>query len=390
MQTTTDASRMFYDYLTVEQVFPFVLPKVSDTGICYYDRRTGETLRDTAPGWKHEGSYSTMVQIRVDGNKLQVKGNPSAVNRLDNLHGFSRLDQCIAVFNDITSNYGDVYGFHRLPPFTKCTGWGITQGEDGTRSSLIGNGARICRIDLTTNRTVGKGNERPYVRALSTQRFGYKNGHLYEDGLTCDWKARDHYEKAYVKSFAIKKFLYPKCKKNFGEESPEFKYLQSLVQFCEDQGVVRMEQELKREYLLREGLAWWGLFDESRFNEIHKRFLAIDEKLEATAMDYRTIADELIAKNIVSSRQAANATANIAFQWMHTPGTFFDFSKSQMQAYRARLNRIGLNIAQPYDITRHTAVFVRRVQEIQVSDHLFLPDWYRHAATPRRFSVVPA
>ncbi|MFO6335191.1 hypothetical protein ACLBVB_35360, partial [Pseudomonas aeruginosa] len=58
---TGPQSRMFYDYLTVEQVYSHPLPKVSDTGICYYDRRTGETIRDTAPGWKHEGSYSTLI-----------------------------------------------------------------------------------------------------------------------------------------------------------------------------------------------------------------------------------------------------------------------------------------------------------------------------------------
>ncbi|WP_157698108.1 hypothetical protein [Pseudomonas aeruginosa] len=80
-------------------------PQVSDTGICYYDRRTGETLRDTAPGWKHEGSYSTLIKIRVDGCKLRVEGNPSAVNRLDNLDGYRSLDDCIAVYNQILLEY---------------------------------------------------------------------------------------------------------------------------------------------------------------------------------------------------------------------------------------------------------------------------------------------
>lgn len=379
---------MFYDYLTVEQVFPFLLPKVSDTGICYYDRRTGQTLRDTCPGWKHEGSYSTVVQIRVDGNKLTVKGNPSAVNRLDNLDGFRSLDECIAVYNDIVTDYGDQYGFWRLPRFTKCTEYGMRQGADGTKSSMVGNGARIRRVDLTTNRTVGKGNDRTYIRALSTQRYGYKNGHLYEDGWTVDWKARDHYEKAYGKAQAIRKFLFPKCKKNFGEDSPEFRYLQQLAAFCDEQGVVRMEQELKSEFLQRERLEWWGLFDESRFQEIHAKFLAIDERLEVTAMDYTTIRDLLIEKGICASKQAANRTADIALQWMHCPGIEFDFKKSQMQQYRARLNRIGLNIAMPYDITRHTAVTVRRCEEVVTSDVLHLPSFYRHPAVPRHLRLV--
>ncbi|MBN0926838.1 hypothetical protein JTL68_36715, partial [Pseudomonas aeruginosa] len=98
-----------------------------------------------------------------------------------------------------------------------------------------------------------------------------------------------------------------------------------------------MEQELKSEFLQAKRLEWWGLFDEQQFQAIHKKFLAIDDKLEVTAMDYNTIADQLIAKGIVSSRQAANATANIALQWMNCPGISFDFQKSQMQTYRARL-----------------------------------------------------
>ncbi|MDS9758615.1 phage/plasmid replication protein, partial [Pseudomonas aeruginosa] len=247
---------------------------------------------------------------------------------------------------------------------------------------------RIRRIDLTTNRTVGKGNVMAYIRALSTQRYGYKNAHLYEDGLTCDWKARDHYEKAYAKGPAIRKFLFPKCKRNFGEESAEFRYLQRLADYCDDQGVVRMEQELKSEFLQAKRLEWWGLFDEQQFQAIHKKFLAIDDKLEVTAMDYNTIADQLIAKGIVSSRQAANATANIALQWMNCPGISFDFQKSQMQTYRARLNKVGLNIAQPYDVTRHSAVIVRRAEEIVTNDFLVLPEFYRHAPAQRHLRLV--
>ncbi|MEN1396531.1 hypothetical protein AAIH23_40865, partial [Pseudomonas aeruginosa] len=95
-------------------------------------------------------------------------------------------------YNDILHEIKDDKG-NRLPPFTACTDWGHLQTEDGSKTRMIGNGARLRRVDLTTNRTVGKGNELAYIRALSTQRVGYKNGHLYEDGWTCDWQARDHY-----------------------------------------------------------------------------------------------------------------------------------------------------------------------------------------------------
>jgi hypothetical protein len=253
---------------------------------------------------------------------------------------------------------------------------------------MVGNGARIRRIDLTTNRTVGKGNEKPYIRALSTQRWGYKNGHLFEDGWTCDWTARDHYNKAYGKANAIRKFLFPKCKRNFGEDSPEYRYLVELADYCDLHGVVRMEQELKSEYLQRERLEWWGLFDEERFKAIQARFLGIDDKLEAMAMDYETIAETLISRGIVKSTQAANATANVAMKWMHCSGISFDFTKSQMKSYAARLNEIGLNIRQPYDITRHSVVTIRRAEEIVTSDLFELPQFYRHPVAPRHLRLV--
>ncbi|MFV9611993.1 phage/plasmid replication domain-containing protein [Pseudomonas aeruginosa] len=55
-----------------------------------------------------------------------------------------------------------------------------------------------------------------------------------------------------------------------------------------------------------------------------------------------------------------------------------------MQTYRARLNKIGLNIAQPYDVTRHSAVIVRRAEEIVTNDFLVLPEFYR----PPRSSAI--
>ncbi|WP_157738142.1 hypothetical protein [Pseudomonas aeruginosa] len=40
------------------------------------------------------------------------------------------------------------------------------------------------------------------------------------------------------------------------------------------------------------------------------------------------------------------------------------------------MNKIGLNIAQPYDVTRHSAVIVRRAEEIVTNDFLVLPEFY--------------
>lgn len=91
---------------------------------------------------------------------------------------------------------------------------------------------------------------------------------------------------------------------------------------------------------------------------------------------------------LVATLETLALLAFIAMKWMHCPGISFDFKKSQMKTYRARLNRIGINIAQPYDVTRHSVVMIRRAEEIVTSDVLELPEFYRHAPRPRHLRLV--
>jgi len=255
----------------------------------------------------------------------------------------------------------------------------VEEGKS-VRSSVVSDGACIDRIDLTTNRTVGEGNVLPYLRALSTQRIGYSVGHLYPNGRTVDWKSikgnvRLQYRKAYDKAFEIADKLMPKVKKLLGEDSTEFMYIQQVYDFCTQAGVVRMEQELKQEFLIKHQLHFWGLFDEEKFQSLHDEFLACDSRLQVTAMEHQTIADKLLADGIVNSVQSANATASYAYKWMN--GHTFDFNKSHVKKVRAWLRRIGIDIANPADHTRHPAMFVKRCEEVVTCDVLPIPAWYK-------------
>lgn len=408
--STESRSKMFIDYLSVEQVYPFDLPKVADITISRRCERSGEILSETQPGWTHEGSHSTSIKLRVDGRKLIVQGNPSAIDRLDNLFGYQTIAQCVAVYNPILAEYGlpaltpnTRLDFMQAQATKQVRKW-ITPGksqqvieadregdagawirtlEDTHKHVQVGDGMRITRVDLTTNRAVGQGNEFQYTRALATQRFGYKPGHLFEDGRTVDWTARDKYAKAYHKGFAIRKFLLPKAIAAYGEASQEVQYLQRLISHCDQHGVVRMELELKREYLLREGLAWWGLFDESRFAAIHDDFLGIDKRLTVTAMDYETISEHLVSQGICPNTKAAMTTASYALLWM-TGRADFDFNKRAVQTHRARLRKIGIDIANPCDVTSITPVISTAREVIQTCDVLAIPEWYRRPASHLR------
>ena len=88
---------MFIDWLTVHQDFDFVLPLVGDRAFVIIDTDTGEELQVKCPTINHEGSYSTGIHIRISGNRLTVSGNPSRIDRLENLFGFTSIDQCVVL-----------------------------------------------------------------------------------------------------------------------------------------------------------------------------------------------------------------------------------------------------------------------------------------------------
>lgn len=371
---------MVIDWLTISQEHPHDLPVVCDVFTLTIDANTNEVLSTRQPRFKHEASHSTSVTIHVQGRKVRVEGNPSRVGRLDNLFGFTSIDQCVAVYNRLLSEYG-------LPGFTRGTQLMQRQVQRATGTwdeQLISDGAKIERIDLTTNVSVGEGNALAYLRGLSSQRIGHSIGFLYPNGRTVSWTPKGNgkggrlqYRKAYDKAFEMDENLLPKIKRLYGDQSPEFAYVQRVRNFCAAQGVVRMEQELKSEFLQREGLAYWGLFDERKFSALHDEFLAVDDRLKVTAMDIVSISEQLIAEHIVDSVRAANTTAIYAIQWMH--GQQFDFSKSQVKTHAARLNRIGINIRNACDTSRFAPVFVRQAREITKSTVIQIPDWYQRA-----------
>ena len=142
---------MFFDWLTAHQDFDYQLPLIGDRAFIVIDTETSEQLQVKTPAINHEGSFSTQLQIRISGNRLTVSGNPSRIDRLDNLFGFSSLDQCFAVYNRILRSYG-------LPEFTKCTRILLGQ-QSSDKVARYSDGAVITEVHITSNKAVGQGME---------------------------------------------------------------------------------------------------------------------------------------------------------------------------------------------------------------------------------------
>ncbi len=374
---------MFYDWIKAYQDFSFDIPQVGDVICRRFDVETDELLGTSVPAFFAEGSYSTTFRIHVCGRRITVDGNASRLNRLDNVFGIKNLDGCMAVINLMLVELG-------LPKMTKCKT--LKQLQDGT---YLADGAIFQRLDLTSNFYVGQGNERAFLRGISSQRYRNSIAYLYPDGNTCVWTPKGG-EKAgslvypgnYNKAAELNAHLLPKVKRAFGEDSDEYRYVRELRDWCASVGMVRSELKCRSEFLKREGLRFWGLFDESKLVEIHRGFLMVGDKCEINNFDQLTVADELLAKGIVEHRKAAMTTAGYVALWQC--GQRFDFETSAVKKHRARLRRIGLDIKLPFDATRHGVVFIRNVREIERVFSMPTPAFYRPAVVPRHLQLVAA
>ncbi len=366
---------MFIDWLTIHQDFDYQLPLIGDRAFMVVDMTdhgAGEILTTKCPTINHEGSFSTSVHIRISGNRLTVSGNPSRINRMENLFGFFSVEQCVNCFNDLLTQYG-------LPHFTKATKIWFTQ-QSGDKQTLCCDGAVITELHITTNKCVGQGAEDDYIKGISTQPYRNSIPRLHTNGKTCDWLTKTGkggrliYPSIYNKAFELRLHALPKIKRQFGSDSDEYKYLLDVIEYCELHGVVRFEQKLKSEFLRREKMNIYGFIDECKFTCIHNDFLDIDKKIQVEKMSLENISERLLREGICENTKAANTTTMYALQW--ASGATFDFNKKQVQTHRCRLRKIGIDIALPCDLTKFAMVTVRESKTIVVKN-LPIPSWYR-------------
>ena len=95
-------------------------------------------------------------------------------------------------------------------------------------------------------------------------------------------------------------------------------------------------------------------------------------------MSLESITEKLISNGICEHTKSANATTLYAIQWMS--GKIFDLKKKQVKTHRARLRKIGIDIALPCDLSKFSLVTVREATQITVGQ-LVAPTWYRKPVT---------
>ncbi|SON52709.1 phage/plasmid replication protein, II/X family [Vibrio tapetis] len=347
------------------------LPLVGRHVIERVELETGEKLPPSVNQKVLEGSFSTKLTIRCDGTRVRVEGNPSRWQRVDNLFGLEKLDDCVAVYNHVLASCG-------LPPFTKNTRFKHRQSADNKASSLIGNGAEITLIDWTRNHAVGKGMEQSFIRGLSSMQIGRgRKPKLYPDGNTCNWSEGSNWQmdKLYRKAVELQRNLL-KAQKRKGGVAPEvLEYVTRLIEYCESFGVVREEHSLRQLLLKRHNLQFYGNVTEQDFYHHLQDIENAMKTIQISHDEHQSIAHQLLAAGSVDTLRKANVTMSYFTMWQYGTDLRDILSLSNFYVHKARLKTIGIDIGQKFDVSRMCPT-LKRSEIIEVKP-LEIPPWYK-------------
>lgn len=220
---------------------------------------------------RHVGTYETAIMVRMVGGRLEVRGNPSAYGRLDNLFGVG-IDDGIAIYNEILRGLG-------LPEFTE----GETQlipGKNGFVQAYTG--AHVSRVDGTQNFAVGMGKVPDYHKWLANQKLYRSSPDDEQLEQYARWNFKTVYTsqskfyinaKHYDKADALIERTLPEYFKKLKAAAKEGKidsrdirplyqeaetYLNDLALWCAEQGISRGEWSIRHRYFAQHpGLGFW-------------------------------------------------------------------------------------------------------------------------------------
>lgn len=221
----------FCDWISIHQRYPHGVPVVHGG---YTDSYAADDAHEytCVRGLPHEGSHSTSVLVRSDGHTVTVSGNVGRLDREDNLFGYSVAD-CVQRASELAVSYG-------LPSFTAGRPE-RSPNRDGLMQTRY-TGAWFTRLDLTANFAAGSpGLAKRTIGSLSSwSRRRMVKG--MSAGESVYWSNSREFLKVYVKH----------------AEMVAHKSESRWMPWVKDQGIVRVEMELKRRALIDLDCRWLG------------------------------------------------------------------------------------------------------------------------------------
>ena len=318
---------VFVDWITVAERHPQGGLPIVCKGVHSWSDSQGVCRAERISSTNLCGSHSTSVLLGSDGASVFLAGNVGRLSRQDNVFNLG-WQATIEKSNRILVANG-------LPEFS------VTRSNAGEKSSY---GARLLRVDITCGFSSGSDAQ---ARALIRWAQGLSVARMtrgYKGDWGVYWVNTRRMVKAYLKA--------PEMVEH-GMSPDEW-----LVTWTRDQGMVRLEVEVKRRELQALGLNFLGDVTDEKLRAIFAEETAFLRKVDRS--------DEPDILMAIPSRSRPYAAAWLKGQDLRqicSNGTFYRHAKV--------LRGFGIDITQRRDI-HNFPVKVRVVDLVPLSP----PSWY--------------
>jgi len=332
---TDDYPSIFVDWFTAGQRAPKEgVPAIVDGVRSTFDKFGNCTFERGIPA-SFSGSFDTAVRIYSDGGLYGLSGNIGRLDRADNLFNLG--------WGATRKKADRVLACAGLPGFTdgkgRPFGWG-DRPEDGR--DWPERGGTVARLDLTCNFSAGSDAQaRAVIRWLSGQSVKRaKRGYSGDESVW--WSNTRIMLKAYRK----------------GAEMKAHGVDDELVQWATDNGVVRVELELKRRELQERDLRDIGNITQEKLEAVFMEHLEPFRRVDSS--------DEPDILAAIPARSRALAAAWLSGQDCHNL-----CSRATLYRHAKVLREYGLDILE----TRNIEKFPVKVRVIDLVP-LEVPEWY--------------
>lgn len=334
---------LFIDWLSVWQFHQEHAPV--NSGAITTTNGSGYTVFERFRPSRVQGSHETSCAIKSDGQVVVASGNFGRLNRSDNLFNYDPV-QTLQRVNAVAD-------FSGLPLFS------LNDQRNGTskRLSIVGvetsvnyasiqDFCHLSRVDLTRNYRCGSlSAARAAIRAIQGKSISRVKKGIGGDASVW-WSNTRYMLKVYIKSLEMEAH---------GTNSGQ------AYEYARDNGIIRLELELKRRELDTLG---WSNFDDFvkawHMGNVHKLFADYEKVLKVEAIP--NDADFLDALPQRLRVTAAAFLAGREVRSLVSRATFF--------RYRKALLEYGLDIADERPAQLSTVV--RQV----IIEPVAAPDWY--------------
>lgn len=323
---------IFVDWITINQLHSSPdrtegLPVLVSGTTVVYDQFGIPRFERARPA-RFIGSHETSIQITSNGVFVSLSGNAGRFSRRDNLFNYG--------IRETVQKAGRLVLGQGLPQFTP--GFTASNGE-------YTRGATVSRLDITANYSTGSESQaRAFIRWLAERSVSrMKKGRAGDESV---WFVNSrHMIKAYIKHIEMEKHGMSKD--------------DQLYRWCKDQGIVRVELELKKRMLDTEGLYHLENITKEALEEVYFRETEILRRVDRS--------DEPDILDSIPARYRMTAAA-----WMAGEDVRNHMSNGTLYRHAKVLREYGLDILEPRNIVK----FPTKVNVIELRP-ISPPDWYQ-------------